>query len=101
MLKCLGNYKAKLNGAEERVLRIQTLLDVRFILSKQQGSKGLFSKWQLNGWLTFWKKIINQVFLVTLNIGQKQFQMDKIIKYENKTLGKPDEEFNIHWIWGI
>lgn len=38
---------------------------------------------------------------VTLNIGQKQFRMDKIIKYENKMLGKPDEEFNTHWIWGI
>lgn len=44
MFKCLENYKAKLNGAEESPSK-QTLLYTRFILSKQQGSEGLFSKW--------------------------------------------------------
>lgn len=38
---------------------------------------------------------------VTQNIGQKEFQMDKIIKCENKMLGNPDEEFNMYQIWGI
>lgn len=52
MLKCLANYKAKLNGAEEEAWE-QTLLYVRFILSKQRGSRGLVTKWQLNGWLAF------------------------------------------------
>ena len=28
-------------------------------------------------------------------------KLDKIIKYENKMLGKPDEECNIPWIGGI
>lgn len=60
MLKCLLNYKAKLNGAEESPLK-QTLLYMRFILSNQQGSKGFFSKYWLNAWLVFWKKTINQV----------------------------------------
>lgn len=55
MLKCLVNYKAKLNGAEESPQK-PTLLYIRFILSKQQGRQGLFGKWPLNGWLAFWKE---------------------------------------------
>lgn len=48
--------------------------------------------------VSIWERIINQDFLVTLNIVQKQFQVVKIIKHENKMLGKPDEELSIHWI---
>jgi hypothetical protein len=52
-VSCKLQSKAKWSRRESSE---QTLLYVRFILSKQQGSKGLFSKWQWNGWLAFWRE---------------------------------------------